>query len=109
MSDSPQKIQWMKDKKESDANKVNLASQLKGVLKKHAAEIKRHALILKASAEALQDLDKKIHEECLETAGCDDYNVIYNCGILAGHGEGTGFADVVTLSHILQEEAEKMA
>ena len=104
-----QKIQWMEDERKRAEYQVNLQLQLKGVLKKHAAEIKRHALILKASAEALQELDKKIHEECLETAGRDDYNVIYACGILAGHAEGTGFADVVTLSQILQEEAEKMA
>jgi hypothetical protein len=103
------KIQWMEKARKRNADRQNLAERLRGVHKKHAAEIKRHALILKASAEALQELDKKIQEECRETAGSEDPNNTYTCGILVGNVDCPDLEEVVTLSRVLQEEVEQLA
>jgi hypothetical protein len=104
---------FLEEVRKRNAKKEELVAKLRSVHKKHAADIKRHILILKASAEALQELDKTIAAECLEMAEGEDCRTIYTCGIQANTADGPDMEDVlenvIALSHVIEKEAEKMA
>lgn len=103
---------WLEEVNQRNAKKEDLLAKMRSIHKKHAADFKRHALILKASAEALKEIDKTIEAECLEMAGTEDYRTICNCGI---YEENDGpdieevLENVIELSRVIEKDADKMA